>query len=282
MAHAGGLSAPTHMSAVTVVIPVWDGYVRFLAEAVASVREATPEAAIIVVDNSSDVEVPAHPGCSIVRTPERYSVGAARNFGLERVKTDYVLVLDADDRLLPGTLELLLERMDRDPGVSLCATAILDDETGRRHRTPRRFVRRFAARRRLFALADAIWSLVPIQGCALMRVVDVRAAGGYADASWGDDWVLAVSLAHRGRVELHEHLGRFYRSHPESISRQTRASADLATSARLVRERLRSDPAVSRMTKALLPLIAGLQLAAVYVARPVYLAARRLPLGSSG
>ena len=69
----------------------------------------------------------------------------------------------------------------------------------------------------LFALLDCIWSLFPIQGCALMRTDQVRAAGGYADADWGDDWVLAVSLAFRGRVEVHDRLGRRYRDNPGSL-----------------------------------------------------------------
>jgi len=44
---------------VAVVIPVWDSYVSFLAEAVASVREQRVEAEIVVVDNASAEPLPA-------------------------------------------------------------------------------------------------------------------------------------------------------------------------------------------------------------------------------
>jgi glycosyltransferase involved in cell wall biosynthesis len=260
---------------VTVVIPVWDDYVQFLPEAVESVRRDSPRAPIVVVDNASATPVPALPGTAVVRTPRRLTAGAARNLGLERVESEYLLVLDADDMLLPGTLGFLRHRLAADPSLAVSATLILDGETGERHRTPRRFVPPFARWRRTFAFANCVWSLLSIQGCALLRTAQVRDAGGYPDADWGDDWVLAVSLAFRGRVEVNERFGRYYRATPGSLWRRPRASRELLASARLVRERIRTDPAVPRWGRALLPLLAVLQLAAVYLVRPVYRAVRR-------
>jgi glycosyltransferase involved in cell wall biosynthesis len=207
------------------------------------------------------------------------TAGAIRNLGIDRVESEYVLVLDADDQLLPGTLEFLASRLQADPGLSVAGTAILDGQTGKRHRFPRRFAPILARWPRMFAVLDCVWSLFPIQGCALLRTVQVREAGGYADSDWGDDWVLAVSLAFRGRVELHDRLGRYYRYTPESLWWRS-GRGDLVASARLVRQRLRSDPAVPPWTRALLPVIAVLQLAAVYVLRPPYLASRKLRTSS--
>jgi hypothetical protein len=134
--------------------------------------------------------------------------------------------------------------------------------------------------RRTFAILDCVWSLFPIQSCALLRTDQVRAAGGYADSDWGDDWVLAVSLAFRGRVEVHSRLGRYYRQTPDSLS-GGRGPDDIVASARLVRQRLRSDPAIPKWTRALLPIIAALQFAAVHLAHPAYLTVRRRREGIS-
>lgn len=260
-------------AAVTVVVPVWDDYVEFLADAVESVRRNDPQAPIVVVDNASATTVPKLDGCEIVRSPRRLSAGAARNLGLERVTTEYVVFLDCDDMLLEGTLEFLHARLSADPGLVVCASSLLDGATGERFRGPRRFVPTLVRWPRAFALADSIWSLLPIQGCAMMRTEQVREAGGYADAR-GEDWVLAVSLVWRGRVEVSKRLGLYYRASDRSLWRTTGA-ADLPAKARRVRQRMKADPAVPRWARALLPGVAVLQLAMIYLVRPLYLGARK-------
>jgi glycosyltransferase involved in cell wall biosynthesis len=263
-------------TSVTVIIPVWDDYVRFLPDAVASVTRDAPEAAILVVDNASTTHVPESDGVSLIRAPRRLSVGAARNLGLEHVETEFVLALDADDLLLPGTLGFLEDRLRSDPTISVCATSIVDGTTGQRHRVPRRFVTVFSRFRRTFAFADAIWSLYPIQSCAMMHTSQARDAGGYADANWGDDWVLAVSLAFRGRVEVSRRLGRYYRATTGSLWRRPRPPRDLVTSARLVRERIRSDVGIPAWARTVLPVVYLLQLGAIYLVRPPYLVLRKV------
>jgi Glycosyl transferase family 2 len=263
-------------SAVTVVVPVWDDYVALLPEAVESVRRNAPETPIIIVDNASATAVPQLPGCTLVRAQERLSAGGARNLGLEHVGTEYVVFLDADDMLLEGTLAFLVSRIAADLSLAVSATSILDGETGERHRSPRRFVRRLVRWRLLFALANSVWSLLPLQGCAILRTTQVRLAGGYADANWGEDWVLAASLAFRGRVELSDRLGRLYRSTPDSLWRRPRGTREFVQSAHRLRARLRFDPALPGWVRAILPVIALLQLAAIYLLRPAYLTVSRL------
>jgi glycosyltransferase involved in cell wall biosynthesis len=248
--------------------------VRYLSEAVESVRRNAAEAPIVVVDNASPTTVPQLDGTEVVRSSARLSEGAARNLGLERVGTEYVLFLDADDMLLDGALGFMEGRLAGDAGLAVCATSILDGETGERHRNPRRSSSRLAGWPRVFALANSIWSLLPIQGCAVLRTKQVREAGGYADANLGEDWDLAVSLAWRGRVEISERLGRYYRTTEESTGRRARTPAELRANARRVRERMRRDPAVPRWARATLPVVAMLQLALIHVARPLYLRMR--------
>jgi len=264
---------------VTVVIPVWDSYVDFLPEAVESVRRNAPQGPIIVVDNASSASVPKLEGCEIVRSSERLSEGAARNLGLERVTTEYVVFLDADDRLLDGALDLPGEKLAADPGLAVSASSILDAETGERHRNPRGLALNLSRWPRAFALANSVWSLLPIQGCAVLRTDQVREAGGYADTDLGEDWDLAVALAWRGRVEISDRLGLQYRSTEGSSGRRARSKQELRATARRIRERIGHDPAVPGWAKALVPAIAALQLAAIHLARPAYVGVRRLTTG---
>jgi glycosyltransferase involved in cell wall biosynthesis len=262
------------LASVTVVIPVWDQYVAYLEEAVESARANSPDARVIVVDNASEVPVPDLEGVTTVRTPGRLSIGAARNLGIEQARTPYVLSLDADDKLLPGALEYMISELESDPSLSVCAMSIMEP-SGRRHRTPRRFTARLVRRPRLFALVESVWSLVPI-GCALLRTEQVREAGGYADADWGEDWVLAISLFFRGRVEVSQRFGRFYRLTENSLSESANRHRELAASARRVRQRIRTDRGIPGWARAAVPVIAALQMVAIWAVRPAYRAISRL------
>ena len=268
------------VAGVTVVIPVWDGYVRYFGEAVESVRRSAPDVPIVVVDNASTTEVPKLEGCELVRSERRLTVGAARNLGLEQVLSAYVVFLDADDMLLDGALQHLHGRIEAEPALSIAAMSILDGSTGERHRTPRPFVSRLVRWPRAFALANSIWSLLPIQSCSIMRTEETRAAGGYPDAQLGDDWVLGVSLAWRGRVAVSQRIGRYYRSTEGSIASSSWTPAELRGNARLVRDRLRTDPGVPTWARALLPAIAILQLGAIHLLRPLFRIARGLVVRS--
>ena len=146
--------------------------------------------------------------------------------------------------------------------------AIVDGDTGGRHRAPRRIAYALARAPGLFALANTIWSLLPTQGATIMRTADVRAAGGYGDRSQGEDWALGAALAWRGRVRLSHEAGLVYRWRFDSPGREG-ADADLLANARFVRERLRRDPAVPADVRRAAPLVAVAQWAAVAVVRPL-------------
>lgn len=258
------------------MIPVWDDYVHWLPEAVASVREQDMPADIIVVDNASAAPVPALEGVDVVRTPRRLSAGAARNFGLAEVESEYVTFLDADDLLPEGTLGHLASQLAAHPEAAVGVSSIVEAETGQRHSSPRPLAFALARHPRLFAAAHSVWSLYPTQGCAMARTGEVRDAGGYGDASGGEDWVLGVSLAFRGRVVMSERVGLIYRAGDATLSRADRSAAELARRARMVRRRIRSDGAVPRWAHLALPLVAVLQLVVIYGLRPAYRALRSL------
>lgn len=261
---------------VSVVIPVWDGYVRWLEEATASVRAQEGVASeIVLVDNASAVEVPALAGARVVRAERRLSTGAARNLGLAEARAPLVVFLDADDVLVPGALANLVGGLRAHPDAVAYTMAMIDGDTGRRHRAPRRIARSLAALPRLFALANSLWSLLPTQGATIMATATVREAGGYADRDHGEDWALGTALVWRGRVRFDERPALVYRWRGDSPGRPG-AAPTLHANARALRERLRADPAVPAGVRASLGAVALGQWLAISLVRPAVLAARRL------
>jgi glycosyltransferase involved in cell wall biosynthesis len=255
---------------VSVVIPVWDSpYVETLPDAVESVHHQDPDVPVLVVDNASTQPLPDLDGVTVLRAPARLSEGAARNLGLDQVETEYVVFLDADDLLIDGSLAYLEREIEHDPEIAACATSIIEGKTGERHRAPRRLAYPLSRLRRCFALANAVWSLYPSQGSAILRTAQVRSAGGYTNSDVSEDWALRSPLAFRGRIALRDRPALVYRRHLSRSPLETRGPGALAGAARRVRHRLRSDPAVPRWAKALLPAVALAQLTMIYGVRPI-------------
>jgi GT2 family glycosyltransferase len=97
---------------ITAVIANYN-YGSFLREAVGSVL--AQGARVVVVDDGSTEELPELPsGVELIRQ-ENQGVARARNAGIARVQTPFLIVLDADDRLVPGALGKLREPLEADP-----------------------------------------------------------------------------------------------------------------------------------------------------------------------
>ena len=209
---------------ISVIVPVWDDYAGdYLHAALASLVAQSVSAEIIVVDNASRAPVVAEdPRIEIVRSSTRLTTGAARNLGLAQVTAPLVVMWDADDVMYPGTLESLLARFEAAPEAVAHALAIADGP-GLRHRWPRRWLGRLSRRPRLMAFVNSIWSQYPTVGATAMRTDAVRATGGCADASAGEDWSLGAALLWRGPAGWSERPGRLYRKH--SISTLQRHSS---------------------------------------------------------
>jgi glycosyltransferase involved in cell wall biosynthesis len=254
----GGASAHT-----TVVLAVWDEYVGAeLTEALDSLRSQDGVAEIVIVDNASTVAVPAPPGARMVHSARRVPLGAARNLGLAEVRTPYVIFWDADDVMLPGTLDFLHAAISADPATAVVGAAIIEAPSGRRHRWPRRWISRLTPIRPAFALLHCMWSLYPTTGATIIRTDWARAAGGFGETDAGEDWCLGVSLAFRGRIRWSERPGRLYRLHDASVWARHMTYDHQVRHARVVRGRLRSDPGVPQWAKLALPLVfAGQRLA---------------------
>jgi SAM-dependent methyltransferase len=92
---------------VAVVITTYN-HAHFLQEAIQSVLEQThPAEEIVVVDDGSSDDPAAvlapHPQLRLLRQSNQ-GLAAARNAGLRALRSDKVIFLDADDRLLPDAI----------------------------------------------------------------------------------------------------------------------------------------------------------------------------------
>jgi glycosyltransferase involved in cell wall biosynthesis len=103
---------------VSVVIPCYN-QAHFLGEAIESVlAQSYPRFEIVVVDDgSTDDTTEVARRYHAVRCVSQANQGlsAARNSGLTHSEGEYVVFLDADDRLLPGALEAGLECLKANP-----------------------------------------------------------------------------------------------------------------------------------------------------------------------
>jgi glycosyltransferase involved in cell wall biosynthesis len=268
--------------ALTVVIPVWGVYAAYLPSALRSLRSQDSRCRVLVVDNAGGLELTQTQRVEVVRSEQRLTLGGARNLGVSRTETEWVMVWDADDLLTAGALSTLLDEVYRaGPEVVAVGMAILDAATRRRHRWPRPWAMRLLRWPKLFAAINTVWSMFPTTGVTIMRTDVVKACGGYIDADSGDDWALGVALAFRGCLRWIERPGRVYSDTKGSIWARHSALADLFRHARAIRRRVSSDPMAPHWAKSLLPVVAAAQCSAVLVHALLELA-RALRAGSVG
>jgi glycosyltransferase involved in cell wall biosynthesis len=176
---------------VAVIIPCFnDG--ATLMEAVRSAQgQSRIEELVVVDDGSTDLatlEVFAAleaEGITVVHRPNG-GPGAARMSGVRAGQTDYILALDADDRLLPGALAALADALDRDGDLAVVwGDYQLFGERSYRQRTA--------------PVLDP-WQITyqnDLPASVMIRRSTLLAAGGWADAGGYEDWSLLMSLAER-------------------------------------------------------------------------------------
>jgi glycosyltransferase involved in cell wall biosynthesis len=116
--------SPAFAELVSVVIPCYR-QAQYLGEAIESVLAQTyPHLEIVVVDDGSDDNVGAiasrYPGVRCIREPNS-GPAAARNAGIRNSNGDFLVFLDADDRLLPQGVQAGVRALEARPE---CAAAI--------------------------------------------------------------------------------------------------------------------------------------------------------------
>lgn len=96
---------------VSIIIPCYN-QAEYLKEAIDSAKAQTIPCEIIVVDdgstdNSLEVAISNTPSMIIQKT--NGGVASARNAGIKEAKGEYILTLDADDKITPDFVEKCLE-----------------------------------------------------------------------------------------------------------------------------------------------------------------------------
>lgn len=133
------------MSSIDVVIPCYR-YGRYLRECVESVlTQGIDDLRVLIIDDESPDETP-EVGAALARTDarvtyRRHAVNqghiATYNEGIEWAASNYMLLLSADDYLLPGALKRAISLLDLHPEMGFCfgdAVVLTDRGTSTRMR----------------------------------------------------------------------------------------------------------------------------------------------------
>ena len=214
---------------VNVVIPVKNG-ARFIGEAVASALGQAHVQRVIVVDDgssdgSADIAARIDDQRVTVIQGDKRGVSAARNLGfaeverlmpVEQREDSWVIFLDADDRLVLGATDKLLEGV-RDDYVAVYGDYDRIDADGRR------IGRRSLLRRRRKPSGEILRDLLAGNfivngGVMLIRHAQLLRAGGFDETlRYCEDWHLFCRLAAQGPIVWHPRTKALeYRVHHSS------------------------------------------------------------------
>ncbi|WP_447980386.1 glycosyltransferase family A protein [Candidatus Nitrospira bockiana] len=202
---------------VTTVIPCFN-HARYLPEAIESVLSQTyaNRQVIVVDDGSSDetADVAARYADVEYVRQENQGLPGARNTGLRHSRGEYVVFLDADDRLLPGHFEASLSAFRRHPDAAFVCGSFryFGAETGRRsyhycEPTPDHYATFLR-----FNFIGAIHSV-------MFKRKALLAAGGFSpELRASEDYDLYLRLVSRYPMHCHHQLVAEYRQYAQQMS----------------------------------------------------------------
>jgi glycosyltransferase involved in cell wall biosynthesis len=230
---------------VSVVIPCYR-QAHFLPEAIESALLQTyPHVEIIVVDDGSPDDTSAvaarYPKVRCVRQPNR-GLSAARNSGLRASAGEYLVFLDADDRLTVDALRSGVREMALHPECAFAAGehGLIDEKGTLLPSMPRPQIT--SDHYREFLKTNFIWCPANV-----IYRRSVFAAVGAFDTSLtsGEDYDLYLRIARRFPVRTHQQIVAQYRAHRGSMSRNPgRMLGSTVKILRAQREHLNGDPAL--------------------------------------
>lgn len=204
---------------VSVVIPSFN-HSAFLVEAVNSVLNSTyPYIEIIIVDdgsidNSGEVaqELMSRNENVFYICQSNQGPSIARNRGIHEAKGEYILPLDADDKISNQYIEQAFEVLKNDQGIKVvfCKAEFFGIKTGLWE------LKEFSLKK--LATDNMIFS------CAMFRKEDWKKVGGYSNELRGgwEDWEFWISMLKNGAcVYRLDFVGFYYRIHHYSRRKST-------------------------------------------------------------
>jgi glycosyltransferase involved in cell wall biosynthesis len=204
---------------ISVVVTTFNDS-KFLPDALNSIfAQTVPATEVIVVDDGSDAscapDVSLWPSVTLIRK-ENGGLASARNTGLAAAKSEFILFLDADDRLPENALADNLHVLTESDGAAAAHGAYINVDE------------------RLVPINEAVYS--PIGACAydtllqfntigmhgavLYRRDALAAIGGFDETlRLCEDYDVYLKLAKRHRIVSHPQVVAEYRRHGTNISR---------------------------------------------------------------
>lgn len=202
---------------VSIVIPCFNQG-SFLKEAIESVLGQTRRAdRIIVVDDGSVDNTAAvaseYPQVGYVFQKNR-GLAAARNTGLRRVTTEFVLFHDSDDILKPAAIERCLMALDKHPQAAFVYGGFwwVDQKRG--------FIGEELAKPQTDHFGALLAkNYIMMHGTVMYRTEILRSAGGFNESlPRCEDYDVYLRLTQSHSIASYEGVAAEYRRHNENIS----------------------------------------------------------------
>ncbi len=204
---------------VSVIIPCYK-QAHFLAESIDSANSQTHAPVEIVVvddgspDNAAEI-VQAYPNVRYIRQ-ENSGVSSARNRGLGESRGEYVVFLDADDRLRPNALKLGIEQLQKHPNSAFSygrCDIIAEDgrflTTSNQPHVEKDHYQNMLRGNFITTLATIVFRREPLES-----------VGGFnKEAETTEDYELFLRLMRRFACVSHREVVTDYRLHDKGVSR---------------------------------------------------------------
>jgi len=214
---------------VTVVITTFN-HAHYLRAAIDScLAQTRPARQIIVVDDGStdsphDV-VASYNGIMLLRQPNR-GLSAARNTGLRKSTTPFIIFLDADDRLLPYALEVGLNCFASHPEATFVYGAYRNIDDAGRSISSKKYVG--PSRSPLLQFLE-IGNFIGMHATVLYRRERLVAFDGFNESLRAcEDYDLLMRIAKTDKVASHDVMVAEYRQHTANMSRNNYMMLDAA------------------------------------------------------
>ena len=196
---------------VSVIVPLYNAS-AYIVEALDSVLASTyrPLEVVVVDDGSTDDSLriaqtfaQEHPEVRVLHQANA-GVSAARNYAIREAKGEYILPLDADDKISSTYIEHAVAAMHGDIRVVGCRAQFFGAKNGEWHLPE--YSPALLARKNMIHI------------CSLFRKADWQRVGGFCEEEiYREDWSFWISMMELGGTYLRlDEVGLYYRVLPES------------------------------------------------------------------